>query len=67
MPNFSIKIYLYFKMFSRDGLAIVVRNVFDFDSYDLELQNIISEVMQKHGVPTGAKSSNVKLKRVTAL
>lgn len=59
----AVSIVKHLEMFPRDGLANVVRNVFDFDSYDLELQNVITEVMHKHGVPIGAKSSNVKLSK----
>lgn len=47
--------------FPDDGLANVVRNVFDFDSYNKDMQEVLIEVLHKHGIPIGAKPSSVKL------
>lgn len=47
--------------FPDEGLANVVRNVFDFDSYNKDVQDVLIEVLHKHGIPIGAKPSSVNL------
>ena len=47
--------------FPDEGLATVVRNVFDFDSYHPEVQQVVTEVMHKHGIPVGASLNSVNL------
>ena len=52
---------LYFQKFPEEGLANVVRNVFDFDSYNKELTETIVTTLHKHGIPVGADPRNVQL------
>ncbi|CAH1781042.1 unnamed protein product [Owenia fusiformis] len=51
----------HLQKFPNEGLSNVVRNVFDFDSYNEELQETIVKTLQKHGIPIGAKPTNVEL------
>ena len=44
-----------------DGLGGVVRNVFDFDSFNEELLQVVLKVLHKHGVPAGASKTNIQL------
>jgi hypothetical protein len=47
--------------FPNESLASVVRNVFDFDSYNKEVQEILVQTLHKYGIPIGADPSNVNL------
>lgn len=47
--------------FPDEGLANVVRNVFDFDSYNKDVREVLIEVLHKHGIPIGAKPTSVHL------
>ena len=49
--------------FPNEGLANVVRNVFDFDSYHSEVKEVVTEVMHKHGIPVGASLANINLSK----
>ncbi|XP_064614845.1 von Willebrand factor A domain-containing protein 8-like [Liolophura sinensis] len=51
----------HLEKFPEEGLTNVVKNVFDFDSYNKELQEMIVQTMEKHGIPLGATSANVNL------
>ncbi|KAL5014683.1 hypothetical protein ScPMuIL_008953, partial [Solemya velum] len=51
----------HLQKFPSEGLTTVVKNVFDFDSYNKELQESIVQTMQKHGVPLGADLASVNL------
>ena len=60
--NFRITtIPLYFQEYPNEGLTAVVRNVFDFDSYNKELRETLVTTMQKHGIPLGAQPDSVQL------
>ena len=48
-------------MFPDEGLTSVVKNVFDFDSYNKELRETVVETLQKHGIPIGANPNSVTL------
>ncbi len=39
----------------------VVKNVFDFDAYNKELRETITETLHKHGIPLGADPRNIFL------
>lgn len=47
--------------FPNEGLANVVRNVFDFDSYNQDTRDVLIEALHKHGIPIGAKPNSVQL------
>lgn len=49
--------------YPNEGIASVVQNVFDFDSYNNELKETVIETMHKHGVPIGANPNNIKLSK----
>ncbi|KAG8137768.1 hypothetical protein E2320_004973, partial [Naja naja] len=49
--------------FPTEGLANVVRNVFDFDSYNKEMREILIRTLHKHGIPIGAKPDNIAIAR----
>lgn len=54
-------IFVCFQKFPHEGLASVVSNVFDFDSYNKDMREVLFEVLHKHGIPVGAKPTSVKL------
>ena len=59
--QFNFYFYLCIQRYPNEGLTTVVRNVFDFDSYNKELQETIVETMQKHGIPVGAAQASISL------
>uniref|UniRef100_A0A670J864 von Willebrand factor A domain-containing protein 8 n=1 Tax=Podarcis muralis TaxID=64176 RepID=A0A670J864_PODMU len=56
-----VNIVKHLQKFPTEGLANVVRNVFDFDSYNNEMHEILIRTLHKHGIPIGAKPTNVHL------
>nr|XP_046259782.1 von Willebrand factor A domain-containing protein 8 [Scatophagus argus] len=56
-----VNIVKHLQKFPEEGLANVVRNVFDFDSYNKDMRELLIEALHKHGIPIGAKPSSVKL------
>uniref|UniRef100_H2YJD6 von Willebrand factor A domain-containing protein 8 n=1 Tax=Ciona savignyi TaxID=51511 RepID=H2YJD6_CIOSA len=56
-----VNIVKHLEKFPKEGLANVVRNVFDFDAYSKETKEQLSSVMHKHGIPIGAKPHDVRL------
>nr|XP_034959302.1 von Willebrand factor A domain-containing protein 8 isoform X1 [Zootoca vivipara] len=56
-----VNIVKHLQKFPTEGLANVVRNVFDFDSYNNEMREILIRTLHKHGIPIGAKPTNVHL------
>jgi MoxR-like ATPase len=45
-----VNIVKHLQRFPNEGLGLVVRNVFDFDSYDKEIRDSVDEVLHKHGM-----------------
>nr|XP_057938465.1 von Willebrand factor A domain-containing protein 8 isoform X2 [Doryrhamphus excisus] len=56
-----VNIVKHLQKFPSEGLANVVRNVFDFDSYNKDTRDVLIEALHKHGIPIGAKPSAVQL------
>ncbi|KAF7215165.1 transcript variant X1 [Nothobranchius furzeri] len=56
-----VNIVKHLQRFPSEGLANVVRNVFDFDSYNKDMREVLTEVLHKHGIPFGAKPTSVQL------
>ncbi|XP_013855455.1 von Willebrand factor A domain-containing protein 8 [Austrofundulus limnaeus] len=56
-----VNIVKHLQKFPNEGLANVVRNVFDFDSYNKDLRDVLIDSLHKHGIPIGAKPTSVKL------
>uniref|UniRef100_A0A8C6JZL1 von Willebrand factor A domain-containing protein 8 n=1 Tax=Melopsittacus undulatus TaxID=13146 RepID=A0A8C6JZL1_MELUD len=56
-----VNIVKHLQKFPTEGLANVVRNVFDFDSYNNEMREILINTLHKYGIPIGAKPTNVQL------
>ncbi|XP_072214400.1 von Willebrand factor A domain-containing protein 8 [Excalfactoria chinensis] len=56
-----VNIVKHLQKFPTEGLANVVRNVFDFDSYNNEMREILTNTLHKYGIPIGAKPTNVQL------
>uniref|UniRef100_A0A8D0GPI5 von Willebrand factor A domain-containing protein 8 n=1 Tax=Sphenodon punctatus TaxID=8508 RepID=A0A8D0GPI5_SPHPU len=56
-----VNIVKHLQKFPTEGLANVVRNVFDFDSYNNEMHEILISTLHKHGIPIGAKPTSVQL------
>lgn len=57
----------HIQKYPNDGLTAVVRNVFDFDSYNNEIKETIIKTMQKHGIPFGATEAIVNLAKLLPL
>ncbi|XP_062982036.1 von Willebrand factor A domain-containing protein 8 [Elgaria multicarinata webbii] len=62
-----VNIVKHLQKFPTEGLANVVRNVFDFDSYNNEMREILIRTLHKHGIPIGAKPTNVQLAKELVL
>ncbi|KAM6448202.1 von Willebrand factor A domain-containing protein 8 isoform 2-T2 [Liasis olivaceus] len=56
-----VNIVKHLQKFPAEGLANVVRNVFDFDSYNKEMREILIRTLHKHGIPIGANPTNVQM------
>ncbi|XP_014326008.2 von Willebrand factor A domain-containing protein 8 [Xiphophorus maculatus] len=56
-----VNIVKHLQKFPNEGLANVVRNVFDFDSYNKDARDVLIEALHKHGIPIGAKPTSVNL------
>eukprot|EP00041_Stephanoeca_diplocostata_P021699 m.509785 g.509785 ORF g.509785 m.509785 type:complete len:1988 (-) comp21889_c0_seq22:1623-7586(-) len=56
-----VNIVTHLERYPEEGLANVVRNVFDFDSYDKDMRRVIVDALRKHGIPIGAAASDVHL------
>ncbi|XP_031417095.1 von Willebrand factor A domain-containing protein 8 isoform X2 [Clupea harengus] len=56
-----VNIVKHLQKFPDEGLANVVRNVFDFDSYNKDAREVLITALHKHGIPIGAKISSVHL------
>ncbi|KAL0985591.1 hypothetical protein UPYG_G00159100, partial [Umbra pygmaea] len=56
-----VNIVKHLQTFPDEGLANVVRNVFDFDSYNKDTREVLIEALHKHGIPVGAKPTSVHL------
>ncbi|XP_078693816.1 von Willebrand factor A domain-containing protein 8-like isoform X5 [Branchiostoma floridae x Branchiostoma belcheri] len=62
-----VNIVKHLEEFPNEGLASVVGNVFDFDSYNKEMQEVLVSTLQKHGIPIGARPDSVNLAKEFAL
>lgn len=56
-----VNIVKHLQKFPDEGLANVVRNVFDFDSYNKDMREVLITALHKHGIPIGAKPTSVHL------
>ena len=45
-----VNIVKHLELFPNEGLGNVVRNVFDFDSYDKDAKESLNDVLRKHGM-----------------
>ena len=45
-----VNIVKHLEKFPDEGLGNVVRNVFDFDSYNKETKESLNEILRKHGM-----------------
>ena len=45
-----VNIVKHLQLFPNEGLGNVVRNVFDFDSYDKEARDTVNDLLHKHGM-----------------
>ncbi|XP_034021432.1 von Willebrand factor A domain-containing protein 8-like [Thalassophryne amazonica] len=56
-----VNIVKHLQRFPGEGLAKVVRNVFDFDSYNKDMRELLIEALHRHGIPVGARPGAVHL------
>ncbi|XP_006837671.1 PREDICTED: von Willebrand factor A domain-containing protein 8-like [Chrysochloris asiatica] len=56
-----VNIVKHLQKFPNEGISSVVRNVFDFDSYNNDMREILTSTLHKYGIPIGAKPTSVQL------
>ncbi|GBM19809.1 von Willebrand factor A domain-containing protein 8 [Araneus ventricosus] len=56
-----VNIIKHLEKFPDEGIPFVLKNVFDFDSYSLELKETLNDIFRKHGIPSESESLAVKL------
>ncbi|XP_023587391.1 von Willebrand factor A domain-containing protein 8 isoform X3 [Trichechus manatus latirostris] len=56
-----VNIVKHLQRFPTEGLSSVVRNVFDFDSYNNDMRKVVINTLHKYGIPIGAKPTSVQL------
>uniref|UniRef100_A0A5F9D324 von Willebrand factor A domain-containing protein 8 n=1 Tax=Oryctolagus cuniculus TaxID=9986 RepID=A0A5F9D324_RABIT len=56
-----VNIVKHLEKFPTEGLSSVVRNVFDFDSYNNDMREVLIKTLHKYGIPIGAKPTSVQL------
>ncbi|XP_068602140.1 von Willebrand factor A domain-containing protein 8 [Brachionichthys hirsutus] len=56
-----VNIVKHLQKFPDEGLSNVLRNVFDFDSYNRDMREVLTETLHKHGIPVGATPGAVHL------
>ncbi|CAI8053991.1 von Willebrand factor A domain-containing protein 8 [Geodia barretti] len=56
-----VAIVKHLQEFPHEGVSSVARNVFDFDTHNPDLLQVIMRVLHRHGIPAGASSSSVRL------
>ncbi|XP_060050736.1 von Willebrand factor A domain-containing protein 8 isoform X2 [Erinaceus europaeus] len=56
-----VNIVKHLQKFPTEGLSTVVRNVFDFDSYNSDMRETLISTLHKYGIPIGAKPTSVQL------
>ncbi|XP_030874342.1 von Willebrand factor A domain-containing protein 8 [Leptonychotes weddellii] len=56
-----VNIVKHLQKFPTEGLSSVVRNVFDFDSYNNDMREILINTLHKYGIPIGTKPTSVQL------
>ncbi|XP_064465910.1 von Willebrand factor A domain-containing protein 8-like isoform X2 [Ornithodoros turicata] len=62
-----VNIVKHLEAFPNDGITSVLKNVFDFDSYNKENRKLLLSVLHKHGIPVDASPENVQLARIFEL
>ncbi|KAG0410878.1 hypothetical protein HPB47_012009, partial [Ixodes persulcatus] len=62
-----VNVVKHLESFPDDGIASVLRNVFDFDSYNKEIRKTLLSVLHKHGIPVDADPEDVHLSKVFKL
>lgn len=56
-----VNIVKHLEKFPDEGLNSVIKNVFDFDTYNKETQETVVKVLNKHGIPLNAQLQNIHL------
>ncbi|XP_069941398.1 von Willebrand factor A domain-containing protein 8 isoform X2 [Cherax quadricarinatus] len=56
-----VNIVKHLQEFPNDGVASVIRNVVDFDSWSGDAKDVLIRVMHHHGIPAGTSPNNVNL------
>ncbi|XP_071540350.1 von Willebrand factor A domain-containing protein 8 isoform X4 [Panulirus ornatus] len=62
-----VNIVRHLQEFPDDGIASVIRNVVDFDSWSGDAKNTLIHVMHNHGIPIGTSPCNVNLAKKVPL
>ncbi|XP_036084810.1 von Willebrand factor A domain-containing protein 8 isoform X2 [Rousettus aegyptiacus] len=62
-----VNIVKHLQKYPSEGLSHVVRDVFDFDSYNDDLREILTNTLHKYGIPIGAKPTNIQLAKLLPL
>ncbi|GFS38586.1 von Willebrand factor A domain-containing protein 8 [Nephila pilipes] len=62
-----VNIVKHLNKFPDEGIPFVLKNVFDFDSYSLELKETITDIFKKHGIPLENEALSVKIAKTYKL
>eukprot|EP00039_Didymoeca_costata_P004596 m.74562 g.74562 ORF g.74562 m.74562 type:complete len:1871 (+) comp12470_c0_seq4:171-5783(+) len=62
-----VHIVTHMEQFPNEGISDVVRNVFDFDSFDRDVQETVVTTFHKNGIPVGVDASTISNTKETPL
>ncbi|TPX40629.1 hypothetical protein SeLEV6574_g06527 [Synchytrium endobioticum] len=51
-----VSVAKHLQAYPREGLSRALQNVFDFDQYEPEIRDLLIQVLNKNGIPTGMES-----------
>ncbi|KAI9366882.1 AAA domain-containing protein, partial [Zopfochytrium polystomum] len=51
-----VSVVKHLEAYPGEGLSRALGNVFDFDSYESDVRELLLEILAKHGIPTGLES-----------
>ncbi|EDV28824.1 uncharacterized protein TRIADDRAFT_52086 [Trichoplax adhaerens] len=56
-----VNVVRHLQKYPNDGIANVVKNVFDFDNHQNELMEVVISTLRKHDIPIGASIRDIRL------
>eukprot|EP01135_Chromosphaera_perkinsii_P009987 Nk52_evm22s1992 gene=Nk52_evmTU22s1992 len=56
-----VNVVKHLEEYPNEGIGSVLRNVFDFDSYEKDVSELLMSTLLRHGIPVNANANNVSL------